>query len=103
MYVCRHTCKSVHIIELNSLDYKFALIHIIPILCLCKQGDKARVIQTILFMAGLNTLLQTILGTRLPTVMGASFAFLLPVLAIINDLGDENFSTGHEVCLVQVT
>ncbi|XP_040997842.1 nucleobase-ascorbate transporter 3-like [Juglans microcarpa x Juglans regia] len=60
------------------------------------HGDKARVIQTILFMAGLNTLLQTMLGTRLPTVMGASFAFLLPVLAIINDLGDENFTTGHE-------
>ncbi|KAF5445017.1 hypothetical protein F2P56_034100 [Juglans regia] len=60
------------------------------------HGDKARVIQTILFMAGLNTLLQTLLGTRLPTVMGASFAFLLPVLAIINDLGDENFTTGHE-------
>ncbi|KAG6672244.1 hypothetical protein I3842_16G047800 [Carya illinoinensis] len=60
------------------------------------HGDKARVIQTILFMAGLNTLLQTMLGTRLPTVMGASFAFFLPVLAIINDLGDEDFTTGHE-------
>lgn len=81
------------------MDYNFALIF--QILCLCKQGDKARVIQTILFMAGLNTLLQTMLGTRLPTVMGASFAFFLPVLAIINDLGDEDFTTGHEVCKLQ--
>ncbi|KAK1360181.1 hypothetical protein POM88_044655 [Heracleum sosnowskyi] len=38
------------------------------------SGDKARVIQSLLFMFGLNTLLQTFLGTRLLTVMGPSFA-----------------------------
>lgn len=54
-------------------------------------------------MAGLNTLLQTIIGTRLPTVMGASFAFVIPVLAIINDYSDQNFTTGHDVCKVQAT
>lgn len=63
----------------------------------CEQGDKARVIQTLLFMAGVNTLLQTLVGTRLPTVMGSSFAFTLPVLSIINDLSDENFTDEHEV------
>lgn len=62
------------------------------------QGDKARVIQTLLFMSGINTLLQTFIGTRLPTVMGASFAFLLPVLSIINDISDRNFSKEHDVC-----
>jgi len=40
--------------------------------------DKALVIQTLLFMSGINTLLQTIIGTRLPTVMNASFAFIIP-------------------------
>lgn len=60
------------------------------------HGDKARVIQTLLFMAGVNTLLQSWLGIRLPTVMGASFAFLLPVLSIINDYSDRNFSSEHQ-------
>ncbi|KAG6626654.1 hypothetical protein I3843_15G060800 [Carya illinoinensis] len=60
------------------------------------HGDKSRVIQTILFMSGLNTLLQTMIGSRLPTVMGASYAFVIPVLAIINDLRDEDFTSEHE-------
>ncbi|XP_071702606.1 nucleobase-ascorbate transporter 3-like [Rutidosis leptorrhynchoides] len=58
--------------------------------------DKADVIQTVLFMSGLNTLLQTLIGSRLPTVMGPSFAYLLPVLSIINDLRDEDFSSEHQ-------
>ncbi|KAK3231480.1 hypothetical protein Dsin_003361 [Dipteronia sinensis] len=60
------------------------------------HGDKARVIQTLLFMSGINTLLQTLFGTRLPTVMGPSFAFTLPVLSIMNDYSDDNFTNGHE-------
>ncbi|KAA8537698.1 hypothetical protein F0562_027312 [Nyssa sinensis] len=60
------------------------------------HGDKARVIQALLFMSGLNTLLQTFLGTRLPTVMGPSFAYVISVLSIINDLSDGNFTTEHE-------
>ncbi|KAJ4824047.1 N-terminal acetyltransferase [Turnera subulata] len=59
-------------------------------------GDTARVIQTLLFMAGVNTLLQTLIGTRLPTVMGPSFAFVISVLSIIKDYNDENFSNEHE-------
>ncbi|KAL6951889.1 hypothetical protein U1Q18_048020, partial [Sarracenia purpurea var. burkii] len=59
------------------------------------SGDKARVIQVLLFMSGLNTLLQTWLGTRLPTVMGPSFAYAIPVLSIIKDFSDDN-ATEHE-------
>ncbi|XP_027329987.1 nucleobase-ascorbate transporter 3 [Abrus precatorius] len=59
-------------------------------------GDKARVIQTLLFMSGVNTLLQTWFGSRLPTVMGGSVAFVLPVLSIINDYTDKTFSSEHE-------
>lgn len=62
-----------------------------------EQGDKARVIQTLLFMAGINTLIQTFIGTRLPTVMSASVAFTLPVLSIIKDLADETFADEHDV------
>jgi nucleobase transporter 1/2 len=59
-------------------------------------GDKARVIQAVLFMSGLNTLLQTFLGTRLPTVMGPSFAYIIVVLSIIGDFADEDFTNEHD-------
>ncbi|KAH9692696.1 nucleobase-ascorbate transporter 3 [Citrus sinensis] len=60
------------------------------------HGDKGRVIQSLLFMSGLNTLLQTLFGTRLPTVMGPSAAFTLPVLSIINDYNDGSFTSEHD-------
>lgn len=34
-------------------------------------------------------------------MMGASFAFVLPVLAIIDDYSDEYFTSEHQVCKVQ--
>ncbi|XP_039056117.1 nucleobase-ascorbate transporter 3-like [Hibiscus syriacus] len=60
------------------------------------HGDKARIIQVLLFMSGINTLLQTLIGSRLPTVMGVSFAYVLPLLSIINDYTDEVFATEHD-------
>ncbi|GJN35320.1 hypothetical protein PR202_gb24075 [Eleusine coracana subsp. coracana] len=59
-------------------------------------GDKARVIQSFLFMSGINTLLQTLVGTRLPTVMNASFAFVVPVLSIAREFDSNNFATNHQ-------
>lgn len=59
-------------------------------------GDKARVIQTLTFMGGINTLLQTLIGTRLPTVMGSSFAFIIPVLSIIDDFNDSTFTSERD-------
>lgn len=62
-----------------------------------KQGDKARVIQTFLFLSGVNTLLQTLIGTRLPIVMNPSFAFFIPVMSIIEDFSLRSFDDEHEV------
>ncbi|KAF3323335.1 nucleobase-ascorbate transporter LPE1-like protein [Carex littledalei] len=45
--------------------------------------EKARVIQSMVFVAGINTLLQVYFGTRLPVVIGGSFTYLLPTLSII--------------------
>ncbi|KAK9278791.1 hypothetical protein L1049_028369 [Liquidambar formosana] len=45
--------------------------------------EKAKVIQTLLFVAGLNTLLQTMFGTRLPAVIGGSYTFVPPTISII--------------------
>ncbi|URD88451.1 Permease family [Musa troglodytarum] len=47
------------------------------------NDEKARVIQTLLFVAGLNTLLQTTFGTRLPAVIGGSYTFVVPTISII--------------------
>ncbi|KAF7126401.1 hypothetical protein RHSIM_Rhsim11G0152100 [Rhododendron simsii] len=44
------------------------------------QKEKAEVIQTSLFVTGLNTLLQTWFGTRLPVVIGPSYSFIAPAL-----------------------
>uniref|UniRef100_A0A0R0IKM1 Nucleobase-ascorbate transporter 2 n=1 Tax=Glycine max TaxID=3847 RepID=A0A0R0IKM1_SOYBN len=49
------------------------------------DDDKVRVVQTLLFVEGINTLLQTLFGTRLPTVVGGSYAFMVPVISIIRD------------------
>lgn len=48
-------------------------------------------------MSGINTLLQTLVGTRLPTIMNASFAFVVPVLSIARDFDQNNFANNHQV------
>lgn len=40
-------------------------------------------VQTLLFVAGLNTLLQTLFGSRLPAVIGGSYTFVAPTISII--------------------
>ena len=40
-------------------------------------------IQTLLFVAGLNTLQQTLFGTRLPAVIGGSYTFVPTTISII--------------------
>ncbi|KAK9748341.1 hypothetical protein RND81_02G050800 [Saponaria officinalis] len=59
-------------------------------------GDKARVIQSLLFMSGINTLLQTLIGSRLPAVMGPSYAYIIPVMTIIHDSNDGTFNSNHQ-------
>ncbi|MED6155064.1 DUF1279 superfamily [Stylosanthes scabra] len=49
------------------------------------DDDKVRVVQTLLFVEGINTLLQTLFGTRLPTVVGGSYAYMVPIISIIHD------------------
>lgn len=60
------------------------------------DGDKARVIQTLLFVAGLNTLLQALFGTRLPTVVGGSFSYVIPIAYIVSDSKLQRIIEPHE-------
>ncbi|PIM97956.1 Xanthine/uracil transporter [Handroanthus impetiginosus] len=45
--------------------------------------EKAILIQTLQFVAGLNTLTQTLFGTRLPAVIGGSYTFVPATLSIV--------------------
>jgi nucleobase transporter 1/2 len=47
------------------------------------QEEKAKVIQTLLFVAGINTLVQTLFGSRLPAVIGGSYTFVPTTISII--------------------
>ncbi|KAL2476768.1 Nucleobase-ascorbate transporter 1 [Abeliophyllum distichum] len=59
------------------------------------DGDKARVIQTLLFVGGINTLLQALFGTRLPAVIGGSFAYVIPIVYIISDSSLQRIDEPH--------
>ncbi|KAJ7979458.1 Nucleobase-ascorbate transporter-like protein [Quillaja saponaria] len=47
------------------------------------NAEKARVIQSLLFVSGLSTLLQSLFGTRLPTVIVGSHAYIIPTVSIV--------------------
>jgi nucleobase transporter 1/2 len=49
----------------------------------CFQEEKAKMIQTLLFVAGINTFFQTFFGTRLPAVIGGSFSYLPATISIV--------------------
>jgi len=62
---------------------------LIPLLLVPAMGgngeDLTNVICTIFFVSGLNTLVQTTVGDRLPIIQGGSFAFLGPTFGIIGN------------------
>eukprot|EP00892_Ulva_mutabilis_P012819 jgi/Ulvmu1/990/UM103_0017.1 len=68
---------------------------VIPTLLVPAMGgdddDKAQTIQSIFFASGLNTLLQTTWGDRLPIIQGGSFSFLTPAFAIIGNVAERGF------------
>jgi hypothetical protein len=61
------------------------------------QEEKARVIQTLLFVAGINTLCQSFFGTRLPAVMGGSYTVVAPTISIIMAGRYSNETDPHQV------
>ncbi|KAE8716717.1 Nucleobase-ascorbate transporter 6 [Hibiscus syriacus] len=52
--------------------------------------EKAEVINTLLFVSGINTLMQTFLGTRLPVVIGGSNAFMISTISIALSTSDSS-------------
>uniref|UniRef100_A0A6N2L4H0 Uncharacterized protein n=1 Tax=Salix viminalis TaxID=40686 RepID=A0A6N2L4H0_SALVM len=52
--------------------------------------EKAEVINTLIFVAGINTLLQSWFGTRLPVVIGGSYAFIIPTITTALSTNNNN-------------
>ncbi|XP_060966933.1 nucleobase-ascorbate transporter 1-like isoform X1 [Cannabis sativa] len=77
----------------------FLTMFVVPLACHLYfiQGDKARVIQTLLFVAGLNTLLQALFGTKLPAVVGGSFAYVIPIAYIVGDSSLQRIDDPQEI------
>ena len=59
-------------------------------------------IQTLLFVAGINTFFQTIFGTRLPAVIGGSYTFVPTTISIILAGRYSDIVNPHEVGLSQI-
>lgn len=47
------------------------------------KEEKAKMIQTLLFVAGVNTLFQSMFGTRLPAVIGGSYTYVPTTISIV--------------------
>jgi len=47
------------------------------------QEEKAKVIQTLMSVSGLNTLCQTMVGCRMSVLVGGSYAYMIHAITII--------------------
>ncbi|KAM7520928.1 hypothetical protein LguiB_019890 [Lonicera macranthoides] len=59
--------------------------------------ERANVIRTMLFVSGLYTLTQTFFGTRLPSVISGSYAFLIPTTSILRAKRYEMLQEPHKM------
>lgn len=57
-------------------------------------------INTLLFVAGINTLLQTWFGTRLPVVIGGSYAFIIPAISVALSRRFNFYIDPHQVTFI---
>ncbi|KAF2309629.1 hypothetical protein GH714_004376 [Hevea brasiliensis] len=73
---------------------------LIPSLIVPQMGggddEKARVIQTLLFVSGFSTLFPTLFGTRLPSVVVGSYAYVIPTTSILLASRNNMFIEPHE-------
>ncbi|KAI4353782.1 hypothetical protein L6164_002710 [Bauhinia variegata] len=60
------------------------------------HAEKARVIQSLLFVSGLSTFLQSLFGTRLPTVIVGSYTYIIPVMSIVQARRFNSYTDPYE-------
>ncbi|XP_004512136.1 putative nucleobase-ascorbate transporter 10 [Cicer arietinum] len=73
---------------------------LIPTIIVPQMGggdpEKARVMQSLLFVSGVTTLLHSLFGTRLPTVVVGSYTYLIPVISIIQAKRYHSYTDPYE-------
>ncbi|XP_058772700.1 putative nucleobase-ascorbate transporter 10 [Vicia villosa] len=73
---------------------------LIPTIIVPQMGggnvEKAKVIQSLLFVSGLNTFLQSLFGTRLPIVVVGSYTYIIPILSIVQASRYNAYSDPYE-------
>ena len=54
-------------------------------------------IQSLLFVSGLSTFLQSLFGTRLPAVVVGSYTYIIPIISIAQASRYESYTDPYEV------
>ncbi|XP_067936878.1 solute carrier family 23 member 2-like [Watersipora subatra] len=90
-----HLCIAIGLQHLlvfmsGAVGLTFALAPMVCIRVGPETNDvaKSEILGTLVFTCGIATLLQTIFGSRLPIIQGASASFLPPAFAILSNFGD---------------
>lgn len=102
IYACpfngRRRCKECFEKKVLIHVYNFCWLK-----CFCnvvdEQVEKAEVINNLLFVSGINTLSQTLFGTRLPVVMRGSYSFIIPAVSIVTSNRFKQYTDPHQVGL----
>ncbi len=97
LFVVLIICRGSGYMMLVSKSFASSCVYVSVCMCVLLQSDLSRVVQSALFVSGINTLLQTVLGSRLPAVMGNSFYFLSITLSIVNAPSIIQIPDPHEV------
>ncbi|ELT93132.1 hypothetical protein CAPTEDRAFT_107736, partial [Capitella teleta] len=72
-----------HFLTLFGANFSVPMI-VAPAMCVGNDTVvKSEILGTVLFVSGLITMLQCTVGSRLPIIQGATFAFLAPTFAIL--------------------
>ncbi|KAF1871486.1 hypothetical protein Lal_00020280 [Lupinus albus] len=63
------------------------------------NAEKAKMIQSLLFVSGINTLLQSWFGTRLPTVIAGSYTYIIPTISIVQATRYSAYTVPYEIIM----
>ncbi|XP_014503400.1 putative nucleobase-ascorbate transporter 10 [Vigna radiata var. radiata] len=73
---------------------------LIPTMLVPQMGggvaEKTRVFQTLLFVSGISTFLQSLFGTRLPIVVVGSYTYIVPITSIIHARRYNSYTDSYE-------
>ncbi|XP_019416463.1 PREDICTED: putative nucleobase-ascorbate transporter 10 [Lupinus angustifolius] len=86
-WLCYHYAAEAVLLGFQHYILTLGMTVLIPSMIVPQMGgsnaEKAKIIQSLLFVSGINTLLQSWFGTRLPTVITGSYTYIIPTISIV--------------------